>query len=290
MIQTNALKHAELVWLNSLNVRLRAKGCEKKKTSGKKATIILRWCIEQGLVPDNSLHLPEFTFTLHLLERISTTQHQLKQSNFRELLKNKNRLENATLSDQEIKSLGIRPRQHRVLIYLQESVCSSQNLQVQIVDSDWQEIDLAMFDALFVVENLDCFYQLDRFALPTADFNSPLIVYRGDRMYSKGSSTLKKAWRETGKPAYYFGDFDPKGVSIALHEGYQAMLLPSLAEVRQSASAAMFPNEQLKFLSKITHTKVDDSFSAYLTLLIAQKALRQQKMQNKTLHIIMLKS
>lgn len=288
MMQTNALKHTELLWLKALEVRLRAKSSEKKKTSGKNVTLILRWCIEQGLVPDNSLYLPDFTFTLHLLERISTSQYQLKQSNFRELLKDKDRLENAILSDQEIKSLGIRPRQHRVLIYLTESVRSSQNIQVQVADSDWQDIDLTAFDVLLVVENLDCFYQLDRFALPTTDFNSPLIIYRGDRMYSKGSSTLKKAWRGTRKPAYYFGDFDPKGVSIALHEGYQAMLLPSIAEVRQSASVAMFPDKQLKFLSQVTNTKVDDSFRDYLTLLLAQKALRQQKMQNKPLYIKIL--
>ncbi|MGJ0625422.1 DUF7281 domain-containing protein [Xenorhabdus bovienii] len=285
MMQTHKLKHAELAWLNALEVRLQAKGSEKKKTSGKSITLIVHWCIEQGLVPDNSLNLPEFSFTLPLLERISTTQQQLKQSNFRELLKDKNRLENAALSDQEIKSLGIQPRQHRVLIYLTEPVCNSQNMQVQIVDSDWHDIDLTPFDTLVVVENLDCFYQLNRFVFHAAGFSSPLIIYRGDRMYSKGSSTLKKVWQETGKPAYYFGDFDPKGVSIALHEGYQAMLLPSLAEVTQSASVTMFPDEQLKFLSKVANTKVDDSFGDYLTLLLAQKALRQQKMQSKPLYI-----
>ncbi|NLU17678.1 MAG: hypothetical protein GXW94_18260 [Serratia liquefaciens] len=285
MTQANGLKHAELVWLNALEVRLRAKGNEKKKTSGKSVILILRWCIEQGLLPDNILNLPDFTFNLHLLEHISTIQNQLKQSNFRELLKDKNRLENAMRSDQEIKNLGIKPRQHRVLIYLTDPVFCSKNIQVQVVDSEWQDINLVGFDVLLVVENLDCFYQLNKFVLPTDDFHSPLIIYRGDKIYGKGSSTLKKSWRETGKPAYYFGDFDPKGVSIALHEGFQAMLLPSLTEVMQTASVAMFPDAQLKFLSKIANTEVNDSFGDYLALLLAHKGLRQQKMQNKHLYI-----
>src|SRR5690606_38476150 len=134
------------------------------------------------------------------------------------------------------------------------------------------------------VENLDCFYQLQAFTLQLP-YQQPLIIYRCDKLYSKGCKALKAAWLRQNKPAIYFGDFDTKGVSIALNEGYSAMLLPEFASLQQHASTAMLPDKQLGFIAGIKEKPVASEFQPYQQLLCQQllcqqlKGLRQQNMQ-----------
>ncbi|WP_434061558.1 DUF7281 domain-containing protein [Escherichia coli] len=117
-----------------------------------------------------------------------------------------------------------------------------------------------------------------------------MIIYRGDRTYSKGSVALKRCWLKTGKTAIYFGDFDPKGVSIAMNEGYHSMLLPSPAVVIKKSSSVMFPDAQLKFLPELLRGEVHCHFRDYLLVLDKHQALRQQKMQGEILKMVMLKA
>ncbi|MDX7998956.1 hypothetical protein FE394_07040 [Xenorhabdus sp. Reich] len=286
----NPLNLGALTWLKMLEKRLFSKGNEKKKTNSKIVRQVLVWCLEQDLIPANSLNLPEFTFTKELLNAIATTQQKLNQTHFRCELQTKSRIESALLSDQEIKTAGIRPRQQRVLIHLTSPVFNDQNMKIQVSDTNWQDIPLSQFDVLIVVENSDCFYYLDLFKFSLHNFHSPLIVYRGDKIYGQATTKLKDKWLEMNKPAIYFGDFDPKGVSIAMHEGYEAMLLPSLDVVRKTASVAMFPDNQLKFLKKIEDKNINSFFEPYLKVLFEQKALRQQKMQCRSLQIVSITS
>ncbi|CBJ92244.1 hypothetical protein XNC1_4220 [Xenorhabdus nematophila ATCC 19061] len=279
-----------LTWLKALEKRLLSKGNEKKKTNSKTVRQVLAWCLEQDLIPANSLNLPEFTFTRELLNAIATTQQKLNQTHFRCELQTKNRIESALLSDQEIKTAGIRPRQQRVLIHLTSPVFTEQNMKIQVIDTHWQDIPLSKFDVLMVVENSDCFYHLDLFEYSLHHFHSPLIVYRGDKIYGQATTKLKDKWLEMNKPAIYFGDFDPKGASIAIHEGYEAMLLPSLEVVRKTASVAMFPDNQLKFIKKIKEKNTNHFFESYLKILFDQKGLRQQKMQGESLQIVSITS
>ncbi|ELX5734606.1 hypothetical protein SJ096_004772, partial [Salmonella enterica] len=289
MTESESLSYNALVWLKKLDHRLKAKNYEKKNTDGKIVMQVLRWCTALDLIPANSLLLPEFLFTTMLLNKISDTQQRLKQANFRDDLSLKSRIESAQLSDQEIKTAGVRPQQHRVLLHLNQPLVNELGMTIEAVDMDWRNIKLTQFDVLIVVENQDCFYHLALFDYSRCDFHSPLIIYRGDRAYSKGAVALKHCWLKTGKTAIYFGDFDPKGISIAMNEGYQLMLLPSPGVVIKKSSPVMFPDAQLKFLPELLRGKVHSHFRDYLLVLEKHQALRQQKMQGEILKVVMLK-
>lgn len=289
MTEAESLSYNALVWLKKLDHRLKAKYSEKKNTSGKIVNQVLRWCTALDLIPDNSLLLPEFLFTAALLNKISDTQQCLKQANFRDDLSLKSRIESARLSDQEIKTAGVRPQQHRVLLHLNQPLVNELGMTIDVVDTDWRNITLTQFDVLIVVENQDCFYHLALFDYSQCDFRSPLIIYRGDRAYSKGAVALKRCWLNKGKTAIYFGDFDPKGVSIATNEGYHFMLLPSPDVVIKKSSPMMFPDVQLKFLPELLRCGIHSHFWNYLLVLEKHQALRQQKMQGETLIMVKLK-
>lgn len=288
MTEAEPLSYNALVWLKKLDHRLKAKYSEKKKTDGKIVTQVLRWCTALDLIPANSLLLPEFLFTVALLNKISDTQQRLKQANFRDDLSLKSRIESAQLSDQEIKTAGVRPQQHRVLLHLNQPLVNELGVTIEVVDTDWRNITLTQFDVLIVVENQDCFYHLALFDYSRCDFRSPLIIYRGDRAYSKGAVALKRCWFKTGKTAIYFGDFDPKGVSIAMNEGYHFMLLPSPDAVIKKSSPVMFPDAQLKFLPQLLRGEIHYHFRDYLLVLEKHQALRQQKMQGDILRVVSL--
>ncbi|MBE3468500.1 hypothetical protein IM267_07840 [Enterobacter cloacae complex sp. P15RS] len=288
MTEAEPLSYNALVWLKKLDHRLKAKNCEKKNTDGKIVIQVLRWCTALDLIPTNSLLLPDFIFTMALLNKISETQQRLKQANFRDDISEQNRIESAQLSDQEIKAAGIRPQQHRVLLHLNQPLVSELGMTIKVVDTDWRNIALTQFDVLIVVENQDCFYHLALFDYSQCDFHSPLIIYRGDRAYSKGAVALKRYWLKTGKTAIYFGDFDPKGVSIAMNEGYHCMLLPSPDSVLKKSSPVMFPDVQLKFLPELLKGEIHCHFRDYLLVLEKHQALRQQKMQGEILKMVML--
>ena len=290
MTEAEPLSYNALVWLKKLDHRLKAKNYEKKNTDSKIVMQVLRWCIALDLIPDNSLLLPDFIFTMALLNKISEAQQRLKQANFRDDISTQNRIESAQLSDQEIKTAGIRPQQHRVLFRLNQPLVNELGMTIEVVDTDWRNITLTQFDGLIVVENQDCFYNLALFNYSQCDFRSPLIIYRGDRTYSKGAVALKHCWLKTGKAMIYFDDFDPKGVSIAMNEGYHSMLLPSPAVVIKKSSSAMFPDVQLKFLPELLRGKVHYHFHEYLLILEKHQALRQQKMQGEILEMVMLKA
>jgi hypothetical protein len=283
-LNAQALRH-----LQQLQQRLNASGSERVKTSGKVVQQILSWCIEHELVPGNSLKLPQVTFNLALLNNIARVQRQLQQACYQDAPHQHSRLDNAARSQQELKNIGAKPRQHRVLLKLNTLVDSGLGTAAQYIDIDWQQLLLAQFDALLVVENLDCFYQLHAFTLQLA-YQQPLIIYRGDKLYSKGCKALKAAWFKQNKPVIYFGDYDTKGVSIALNEGYSAMLLPDFATLQQHASPAMLPDKQLNFIAGIKAKAVAAEFLPYQQLLCQQlKGLRQQNMQGVVLKPISIR-
>ncbi|MCH8536790.1 MAG: DUF2220 family protein [Alkalimonas sp.] len=283
----SALSLQALNWLQQLEQRLKRDGSASIKTSGKSATQVIYWCIEQQLLPDHSANLPKVQFTQALLEQIAVTQRQLKQACYRDNVSQHDRLQQAQHAEQELKTAGASPRQSRVLIRLNHAAHIA-SVPVQTVDIDWQQLPLSDYDVLLVVENLDCLYQLECFTLDLPQ-QHPLIVYRGDSQYSSGCKALKTEWLQQQKTAIYFGDFDGKGVSIALHEGYDAMLLPEFATLQQQASSSMLPDTQLKYLPAIKSTACSLAFQPYQQLLCQKlKGLRQQQMQDMTLQPVLL--
>ncbi|WP_333607552.1 DUF7281 domain-containing protein [Arsukibacterium sp.] len=276
-----------LRYLQQLQQRLKASGSERVKTHTPAVQDVLQWCSEHELVPANSRQLPQFTFNPALLNQIAAVQRSLQQACFQDDITHNSRLDNAAINQQELKSIGLTPRQHRVLLKLNTPAQSSTGVTAEFIDSDWQHVPLQHYDALLVVENLDCFYQLERFNLDLP-YQQPLIIYRGDTLYSKGCKALKAACLEQSKPTLYFGDFDAKGVSIALNEGYSAMLLPDIAILQQQASPAMLPDQQLQFIAGIKTKIVSHEFLPYAQLLCEQlTGFRQQNMQGMQLKPIL---
>lgn len=273
-----------LRYLQQLQQRLKASGSERVKTSTKTVQQVLAWCVEYDLVPGNSLTLPQFSFSLALLNDIARVQRQLQQACYLDALSQNSRMDNAARSQQELKNIGAKPRQQRVLLKL-TTPAAAVGTTVDIIDIDWQQLPLAQFDVLLMVENLDCFYQLHAFKVQLP-YTQPLIIYRGDKLYSKGCKALKTAWLLQNKPTIYFGDFDAKGVSIALNEGYSAMLLPDFATLQQHASPTMLPDKQLGFIAGIKAKTVAAELQPYMQLLCEQlKGLRQQNMQDLRLAV-----
>lgn len=272
-----------LRYLQQLQQRLNASGSERVKTSGKAVQEVLHWCLEHELVHTNSLQLPQFNFDLPLLKTIAATQRQLQQACFQDEVQQQSRLDNALVNQQELKSLGSSPRQYRVLVKLNNALPYQNLPAICFTDLDWQQIALAAFDALLVVENLDCFYQLERFQL-AIPYQQPLIIYRGDTQYSSGCAALCRAWQETTKPSLYFGDADLAGLAIAHSLGCNAMLLPEFSQLQQSASPAMLDDKQLKYQSRLLALATHPAFTPYQQLICQQlKGLRQQQMQGMLL-------
>lgn len=278
-----------LRYLLQLQQRLNASGSERVKTSGKAVQEVLHWCLEHELVPANSLQLPQFSFDLPLLKAIAATQRQLQQACFQDEIQQQSRLDNALSHEQELKSLGPSPRQYRVLLKLNNALPYQNLPAICFTDLDWQQIPLAAFDALLVVENLDCFYQLERFQL-TLPYSQPLIIYRGDTQYSSGCSALCAAWQATTKPSLYFGDADLAGLAIAHSLGCNAMLLPEFSQLQQTASSEMLESKQLKYQQGLLALSVNPAFAPYQQLICQQlKGLRQQQMQGMPLLPVPLK-
>lgn len=274
-----ALGLQALNWLLKLEQRLQRDGSAAIKADSKIAAQVIAWCIEQQLLPAHSARLPRVQFNRALLEQIAKAQQALGQACFRQPLSSQDRLEQSLHSQQELKGAGASPRQHRVLIRLNTPLYAQGLPALQFSDLDWQQLPLSAYDALLVVENLDCFYQLQRFTL-ALPYQLPLIIYRGDKQYSSGCAALCDAWQQTGKPCVYFGDADLAGLSIAIRLGCSSMLLPEPSLFQHTASPAMLDNKQLKFQPGLAAMAMHPAFTPYQQLICQQlKGLRQQKMQ-----------
>lgn len=74
-------------------------------------------------------------------------------------------------------------------------------------------LDLAAICNVLVVENLDCFDQIHRFALPDR-LNAALVLYRGHSALTRGTRQLLQGLPAL-VPVVVFADFDPAGLAIA---------------------------------------------------------------------------
>ena len=248
---------------------------------------ILNWCREQDIHEGQRRGSREFTFDLLLLGQIDKVLRQLGHQPLQPSETPVTREDQATLGLDEFKNQGERPREQRLLVNLPaptgvlDAVCLNPQSRL-FADLDWRDLDLTAFAQLLVVENLDSFYSLQQpdSCLPKL-LDQALLVYRGDQQYASGLRQLKTCWRATGKACIYLGDFDAKGVNIAVNEGYSHLLLPPLAVVQQEAAALHQPEQQLRYQKslreKLQRLGGQHPLAPYLKLLIQeQRGLRQQ--------------
>lgn len=251
---------------------------------------LLHWCdawdLEVNLWPGGK----ECVFDRPFMQRVAQLLQDEGLPPLGFAVSGKTSLQQAEAGLEEHKGVREAPSIHRVLASLSNSAQlqprglkhTSPRLEL---DLDWRQLDATTFDALLVVENLDCFYQFntpDALPLPEA-LQQALVVYRGHGHEAKGCKALKDAWALLGKPRIYLGDFDAKGVSIALHEGYSHLLLPELTGLQQQASGLHQPAEQLAYqlaLQRHLDTLPDaHPLRPLLQLLLSQKGLKQQWFQ-----------
>lgn len=251
---------------------------------------ILRWCIAHDLLNDWALRRSYLTWTPELFEAIAETQTALGEVSFRQLTIARTRSDNFAQTTQEDKSAGLSPRAQRVLVRLAKP-CRWQGLQVHYSDMSYQDIDITCYQHLCVVENLDCFYELERFHLPF-ESDTTLIVYRGDKVYSHGTTLLMQRWLQQSHMCSYFGDFDISGACLALRGGYQYMVLPALADMQAHSHMAMIPDKQLHDLNELKRrsVKTAEAFTPYYQQLMTLKGIRQQFLQNFSLQLVPLLS
>lgn len=262
-------------------LRLQLRVQRKLKATDKR---ILAWCEEQDLLATPLANATEFVFTSALLATIERRLAQLGLAPLAANLKGSS-LAQAEQGAAEHKSVREKPRDYRVLRY----VFGAGDGAGQVVDVDQRELDLSQFADLVVVENLDCFYELQQFELLRLSHKqSPsLVVYRGDTHYSKGRAALINRWKHCGKnrwkssnsgPLRYFGDLDPKGIHIAQSEGFTHIAAPALEWLCEHATAQAYPAKQHD-IARLLHASGE--LAPYVHFVQRQqKAVLQQWLQH----------
>ncbi|UEQ04896.1 hypothetical protein LMS44_03265 [Halomonas profundus] len=174
------------------------------------------------------------------------------------------------------------PRARRVLVsFPPQPTTGLANEPRAIRDVDVMGLKLSAFSALIQVENLDSFYKFTPDISALSGYANPLIAYRGDSHYGGGFALLAEAWRKTHRPHIYAGDFDVKGVTLALDSGATHLLLPSIEWLTQNATPLHVPAEQFTYQRRLRkHLAALPSahtLREYLTLLLEkQRGLKQQ--------------
>lgn len=239
---------------------------------------VLAWCEEQDLltipVELSPSRAVEYGYTSELLQAIEARLLLLGLAPITANLKASS-LDQAVLGGAEHKSTRINPRECRVL----------RIHNTQIIDQNHSELLLEHYSEIVVIENLDCFYELNRFNLPLA--MTSLVIYRGDTHYSAGRAKLLKRWQEGNYgPLKYFGDLDPEGIHIAISEGFSHLAVPDLAWFTENATSHAYASKQHDIAVKLQHTGQLQLYIAFIQR--HQRALLQQWLQNVPLQWLLI--
>ncbi|WP_311063351.1 hypothetical protein [Halomonas sp. DWK9] len=182
---------------------------------------------------------------------------------------------------EEDKATRESPRARRVLVsFPPQPVTGLASETRAIRDVDVLGLKLSAFSALIQVENLDSFYEFSPDISALHGYTNPLVVYRGDSHYGGGFALLAEAWRKTHRPHIYAGDFDVKGVTLALDSGATHLLLPEIEWLTQHATPLHQLAGQLPYQRRLRQLHASLSpqhpLRPYLTLLEKQRGLKQQ--------------
>lgn len=277
--------------LSGVSKTLRRESWVDKKRHGKVMAEIEAWCAEYDIELAAHRLGNTLRFDQPLLARMDGVLSSLGQPRPGAELSQQTTAEQAKQGNTEAKSVRESPRAHRVLVSLPARPAPAwlSAEPREVLDLDWRHIELSAFDVLIQVENLDsfyCFAPASTYAFSTggeaaAQFNNPLVVYRGDAHYGGGFARLADAWARRDAAHVYAGDFDAKGLGIALSSQATHVLLPPLAWLTQRATADHLPAEQMKYQPALRrhHTRLpgDHSFKDYLAIIVEQqRGLRQQ--------------
>ncbi|MBD7977476.1 DUF7281 domain-containing protein [Serpens gallinarum] len=108
------------------------------------------------------------------------------------------------------------------------------------------QLDIEAITCVLVVENLDCFDQIHRFALPD-NLHDALVLYRGHGAATRGTRQLLQRL-PSAVPVVVFPDYDPAGLVIAAtlpHANH--LLVPQLTpELLAKGSREHFHRQHLQ--------------------------------------------
>jgi len=253
-----------------------------EKRRGRAVDQIVAWCQAHDIELGARLTHARLVLDRDLLARLDEALAALGEPTIAAELGGLTSVEQAALGNREAKGVRSAPRERRVLASLPAVsrpgvACRGRDH----LDLDWHELDLAAFDVLVQVENLDSFYALQDEPPALSPWPRPLVLYRGDRHYGGGFAGLARAWSASARPHLYLGDFDAKGVSIALAGGASHLLLPPLAVVAARANPQQLAAEQQGYQAALRDhaatLPAGHSLAGYLALLFGeQRGLLQQ--------------
>ncbi|MGP8290357.1 DUF7281 domain-containing protein [Vreelandella zhanjiangensis] len=174
------------------------------------------------------------------------------------------------------------PRARRVLVSFPPQPIAGLAIEPRAIrDVDVQTLKLSAFSAMIQVENLDSFYEFSPDIPALSGYVNPLVVYRGDSHYGGGFALLAEAWHKTRRTHIYAGDFDVKGVTLALDSNATHLLLPGIEWLTQNATPLHVPAEQFSYQRRLrkhlTALPSAHPLREYLTLMLEkQRGLKQQ--------------
>lgn len=209
---------------------------------------VFKWAADKGIMPDSAVSSP---FRL-------TAEQQFQMKKFVDVpqlerglgVKGRDFQENHGYG--EDKSASLAPRENWLWVYdfnsqpLRQWFRAVPGAPVFFVDIS--QLNFMSIKSVCFVENQDCFLSLSDY-----DFHFPtermLFVYRGDKKDGSASKKLREKLVQENIPRIFFGDLDPKGLSMASKEGYTHFVHCLFQYFEEHATLADTKFDQRRFIA-----------------------------------------
>lgn len=243
---------------------------------------VVAWCHQHDIDLATRINSKALRFDAALLAQINDVLESARIAPLGRSLSGLTSSAQAKEGVEEDKATRESPRARRVLVSFPPQPTTGLASEPRAIrDVDVLGLKLSAFSALIQVENLDSFYESSPELPALSGYANPLIVYRGDSHYGGGFTLLAEAWHKTRRTHIYAGDFDVKGITLALDSNVTHLLLPDIKWLTQNATPLHVPAEQFPYQRKLRkHLAALPSahpLREYLTLLLEKQwGLKQQ--------------
>ncbi|WGI26066.1 hypothetical protein QEN58_03135 [Halomonas alkaliantarctica] len=243
---------------------------------------VVAWCHQHDIDLASRINSKALRFDNALLAQINDVLESARIAPLGRSLSGLTSSAQAKEGVEEDKATRESPRARRVLVSFPPQPTTGLASESRgIRDVDILGLKLSAFSALIQVENLDSFYEFSPELPALIGYVNPLVVYRGDSHYGGGFALLAEAWHKTRRTHIYAGDFDVKGVTLALDSNATHILLPGIEWFTQNATplhvpAEQFPNQR-RLRKHLAALSASDPLHGYLALLLEkQRGIKQQ--------------
>ncbi|WFE71012.1 hypothetical protein P8S55_14655 [Halomonas sp. M1] len=243
---------------------------------------VVAWCHQHDIDLATRINSKTLRFDAALLAQIDDVLESARIAPVGRSLSGLTSTAQAKEGVEEDKATRESPRARRVLVsFPPQPIAGLATEQRAIRDVDVLGLKLSAFSALIQVENLDSFYEFSPDISALSGYINPLVVYRGDSHYGGGFALLAEAWHKTRRTHIYAGDFDVKGVTLALDSNATHLLLPTIEWLTQNSTPLHVPAEQFPYQRRLRKHLAGlpsaHPLRGYLTLLLENhRGLKQQ--------------